>query len=78
MNEHDKILVNMVKPPWERYTNRSCHMGTNKDSTIISPHLVLRTPLLLKGEGMLGSYPNLLTLGYLGVSQLMYASIFFE
>jgi hypothetical protein len=32
----------------------------------------------LKEVGMLGPHPNLPTLGYLGVSQLMYDAIFFE
>ena len=32
----------------------------------------------LKGEVMLGSYPNLPTLGFLGYIQLMYKSTIFE
>jgi hypothetical protein len=64
--------------PMERYAMRRYHMRTNGDSATISSPPALRTMLFLKGEGMLGSYPNLPTLGYLGVSSLMYAAILFE
>lgn len=64
--------------PVERYATKRYHIGTNKDSTTASSHPTLRTLLLLKGEGMLGSYSNPFNLGCKGFSQLMYANIFFE
>jgi hypothetical protein len=39
----------------EGYTTRGCHMGTNKDPLAIPSSPALRTMLLFKGEGMLGS-----------------------
>jgi hypothetical protein len=54
--------------PMERYATRRCHMGTNNDSIAISSPLAFGTMFLLKGEGMLGSYPNFSTLGFQGVS----------
>jgi hypothetical protein len=49
----------------EIYVTRRCHMGTNIDfATILSP-LASITMFFFKDERMLGSYPNLHTLGYL-------------
>jgi hypothetical protein len=45
----------------ERYATRRCHTGNDIDSTTISSPSSLRTMMILKGEGMLGSYPNPLT-----------------
>jgi hypothetical protein len=53
-------------------------MGINNNFATISSFLALRTTLFLKREGMLGSFPNLAALVYLGVSQLMYVTILFD
>jgi hypothetical protein len=42
----------------EAYTTRGCDMGTNIHPLEISSSPALRTMLLYKGEGMLGSHPN--------------------
>jgi len=39
----------------EIYEDRICHMGTNNDFATIASPLSLRTTLLLKGEGVLGT-----------------------
>jgi hypothetical protein len=40
--------------------------------------LALKIILLLNGKGILGPYPNLPNLGYLGVSKLICETMFFE
>jgi hypothetical protein len=47
----------------EKYVPLRCHIGSNNDFTIVSTPSTLRTKILLKGEGMLGSYPILPTYG---------------
>jgi hypothetical protein len=62
----------------EIYATRRCHMGTNIHFTTISTPPSFNNVAFEGGGGMLGAYSNLLALGYLGVSQLMYATVFFE
>jgi hypothetical protein len=53
---HNQSSIDLV----ERYATKICYIGINIDSATLFSPLALRTTLLSKGEGVLGSYPNLL------------------
>jgi hypothetical protein len=76
--------ISEVLIQWKDMPLKYVHMGTSYDFVAISlSSAALRTMLFFKGGvgwwgGMLGSYPNLPTLSYIGVSKLLYAAILFE
>lgn len=51
----------------EGYITRGCYLGNNIYFAVVSTSLALRTRLLFKGEGMLGSYPNPLLINVPGL-----------